>query len=165
MAGSIKGFLDWVKGEEIGGYEEDDPDLQQDTRGQKRDSRQRSEDMPATSGSSYDTSDSSASPRRSSGRVVNINNGRMTVLLMKPDRFEKAQELADQLKDKHTILLLNLVDTPPEVTRRLVDFLIGVAYAQDGKLKPIADKTYIITPQGVDLSGDFEDADGHSVYF
>ena len=37
---------------------------------------------------------------------------------------------------------------------RLIDFLSGVAYAQDGKIRRVASATYIITPFNVDLMGD-----------
>ena len=43
------------------------------------------------------------------------------------------------------------------MTRRLVDFLSGVAYAIDGKVKKIAANTYIITPPSVNLMGDMVD--------
>jgi cell division inhibitor SepF len=39
------------------------------------------------------------------------------------------------------------------VGRRLVDFLSGVAYAQEGKIKKVAVSTYIITPYNVDIIG------------
>ena len=44
--------------------------------------------------------------------------------------------------------------TDPAVARRLIDFLSGVAYAQDGKIRRVASATYIITPFNVDLMGD-----------
>ena len=43
------------------------------------------------------------------------------------------------------------------VARRLIDFLSGVAYAQEGDIRPAASKTYIITPRNVDLMGDQPD--------
>ena len=43
------------------------------------------------------------------------------------------------------------------MARRLIDFLSGVAYAQDGKIKKIANSTYLITPYNVDLMRDLID--------
>ena len=54
-------------------------------------------------------------------------------------------------------MLVNLETTPKDVTRRLVDFLSGVAYAIDGRVKKVASNTYIITPPSVDLMGDLMD--------
>ncbi len=44
-----------------------------------------------------------------------------------------------------------------EVSRRLVDFLSGVAYANNGQIKRVATSTFIITPYNVDIMGDLLD--------
>ena len=41
-----------------------------------------------------------------------------------------------------------------EIARRLVDFLSGVAYANGGQIKKVANSTYIITPYNVGVMGD-----------
>ena len=90
-------------------------------------------------------------------KVVNIHaTAQLKVVLMKPDRFENASEIADHLREKRTVVL-NLESTNKDVARRLVDFLSGVAYAGDGKIKKVAANTYIITPYSVDIMGDLID--------
>ena len=42
--------------------------------------------------------------------------------------------------------MLNLEKTQKDVARRLLDFLSGVAYAQEGKIKKVALQTYISRP-------------------
>ena len=64
--------------------------------------------------------------------------------------------IRDSLKDKRTVVL-NLEQTNKDVARRLVDFLSGVAYANEGKIKKVANSTYIITPYNVDIMGDLID--------
>ena len=87
-------------------------------------------------------------------KVVNIHaTTQLKVVLVKPERFENASEIADHLRDRRAVLL-NLEKTDPAVARRLIDFLSGVAYAQDGKIRRVASATYIITPFNVDLMGD-----------
>ena len=101
------------------------------------------------------------------GKVVNLGpaGGQSQVVLVKPERFETAAEIADQLRAKRPVLI-NLETTPKDVTRRLVDFLSGVAYALDGKVKKIAANTYIITPSNVDLVGDLMDElENSGMYF
>jgi len=92
------------------------------------------------------------------GRVVNLGTAgnRMQVVLVRPERFETAAEIADHLREKHAVLV-NLETTPKDVTRRLVDFLSGAAYVMDGKVKKISANTYIITPPSVNLMGDMMD--------
>ena len=101
-------------------------------------------------------------PRRSSSeerrnKVVNIHaTTQLKVVLVKPERFENASEIADHLREKRTVVL-NLESTNKDIARRLVDFLSGVAYAGDGKIKKVSANTYIITPYSVDLMGDLID--------
>ena len=43
-------------------------------------------------------------------------------------------------------MVINLESTNKDIARRLIDFLSGVAYAGEGKIKKVAANTYIITP-------------------
>ena len=97
-------------------------------------------------------------PRRNSGgKVVNIHaTTQLKVVLVKPERFEDASTIADHLNNKRTVVL-NLESTNKEVSRRLVDFLSGVAYANNGQIKRVANSTFIITPYNVDIMGDLLD--------
>ena len=96
-------------------------------------------------------------PRRDNGKVVNIHaTTQLQVVLVKPEKYENASEVADHLRDKRTVVL-NLEKTEKDVARRLLDFLSGVAYAQEGKIKKVALQTYIVTPYNVDIMGDLID--------
>ncbi len=95
--------------------------------------------------------------RASNNKVVNINaTTQLSVVLVKPEKFENAVDVADHLREKRTVVL-NLEQTNKDVARRLVDFLSGVTYAQDGKIKKVANSTFIITPYNVDILGDLID--------
>ena len=80
----------------------------------------------------------------------------LKVVLVKPEHFEDASTIADHLNNKRTVVL-NLESTNKEVSRRLVDFLSGVAYANNGQIKRVANSTFIITPYNVDIMGDLLD--------
>lgn len=91
---------------------------------------------------------------RVADKVVNLNSGgQLKVVLVAPKQFELAAEIADHLRDRRAVLM-NLEQTDKNIARRLIDFLSGVAYAQDGKIRRVASATYIITPFNVDLMGD-----------
>lgn len=91
------------------------------------------------------------------GKVVNIHaTTQLKVVLVKPERFENASEIADHLKEKRTVVV-NLESTHKDIARRLIDFLSGVAYAGEGKIKRVAANTYIITPYSVEIQGDLID--------
>ncbi|MGE4352508.1 MAG: cell division protein SepF [Oscillospiraceae bacterium] len=90
-------------------------------------------------------------------RVLNINTkAQLQVVIVKPEKFETAAEIADHLREKRTVVM-NLEKTNKDIARRLIDFLSGVAYAQDGKIKKVAVNTFIITPYNVGLMGDLLD--------
>ena len=87
-------------------------------------------------------------------KYVNIHaTTQLQVVLVKPESFQDATSIADHLNNKRTVVL-NLESTNKEVSRRLVDFLSGVAYANRGNLKRVANSTFIITPFNVDIMGD-----------
>lgn len=99
-------------------------------------------------------------------KVVNIHaTTQLQVVLVKPERYENASEIADHLRDKRTVVL-NLEKTQKDVARRLLDFLSGVAYAQEGKIKKVALQTYIVTPYNVDIMGDLiDELENNGLYF
>ena len=116
-----------------------------------------------------DRKDDRREDRRSEDRhnkVVNIHaTTQLNVVLVKPERFENASEIADHLKEKRTVVL-NLESTNKDVARRLIDFLSGVAYAGEGKIKKVAANTYIITPYSVDIMGDLiDELENNGLYF
>ena len=104
--------------------------------------------------------------RRGGNKVVNIHTTtQLQVVLVKPDRFENAAEIADHLREKRTVVL-NLEQTSKDVSRRILDFLSGAAYAQEGKVKKVALSTYIITPYNVDILGDLiDELENNGLYF
>lgn len=101
------------------------------------------------------------------GKFLNIHaNSKLSVVLVKPESYAEARQIADHLNQKRTVVL-NLESTGKDVSRRLVDFLSGVAYANDGDLKRVANSTFIITPYNVDIMGDemLEDfAENNGIY-
>lgn len=127
------GFLDTIK-EAIGiGPEEDD----------------RSDEYLNEQPSNYDRDDEAKT-----NRVVNISaTAQLQVILVKPEVFADAKEIANHLNSKKTVVL-NLESTTPDVTRRIIDFLGGVAYANGGNIKPVANNTFIITPYNVGFVGE-----------
>ena len=108
----------------------------------------------------------STEEERRSNKVVNIRAAtQLQVVLVKPDKFEDASAIADHLREKRTVVL-NLEYTNKEIARRLLDFLSGVAYANEGKIKKVAISTYIITPYNVDILGDLiDELENNGLYF
>lgn len=101
-------------------------------------------------------------------KVVNISaTAKLQVALFKPERFgEETRTIADELMKTHTVVL-NLENTNKDMSRRIIDFLSGVAYANRGKIKKVATSTFIIIPNNVDMTGDdlLDELEHSGVYF
>lgn len=79
----------------------------------------------------------------------------LQVVLFKPNGFNEILPIADQL-NLHNTVLLNLENARHD-SRRILDFLSGVAYANDSRLKVVASDIIIIAPNSVEMSGDLMD--------
>ena len=157
---TIMGFLDELK-RLTHPYEdemEDDYDEDEDVYEDEDEPEERNQTPPPREREEPRRREYQEPPRRNNGgKVVNIHaTTQLQVVLVKPDRYENASEIADHLRDKRTVVL-NLEKTQKDVSRRLLDFLSGVAYAQEGKIKKVALQTYIVTPYNVDIMGDLID--------
>ena len=129
-------------------------------------SDRRSSDRSKSAPKKSDTPAYGGDSDRRSNKVLNIHTTtQLQVVLVKPDRFENAAEIADHLREKRTVVL-NLESTNKDVARRILDFLSGAAYANDGKVKKVALSTYIITPYNVDILGDLiDELENNGLYF
>ncbi len=88
---------------------------------------------------------------------MSLNGNALELKVIRPDRYESVSQIADHLLNKRTVVL-NLEATNKETSRRIIDFLTGVAYSIGGNLKKVANNTYVITPNNVDVSHDTQDA-------
>lgn len=105
-------------------------------------------------------------PIKRGNKVVNINaTAQLQVVLVKPERFDDASAVADHLNAKRTVVL-NLESANKDIARRILDFLSGVAYANDGQIKKVANCTFIITPYNVGIMGDLlDELENNGLYF
>ena len=91
--------------------------------------------------------------------------GAMQVVLVKPERFEDAKAIADHLNAGKTVVL-NLESANRDESRRIVDFLSGVAYANNGNMRKVAASTFIIVARNIDVMGELmlDDFDEGKLY-
>lgn len=118
------------------------------------------EDYYASSSSRFDRYEKEKTtqfPSDRRGRAQSIGTvktgSQIQVALVKPERFDDATAIADHLADHRTVVL-NLEASSKEIQRRLIDFLSGAAYAHGGRIKRVANSTFIITPSNVDVMGE-----------
>jgi len=79
--------------------------------------------------------------------------GTPRVHLVTPTAFNDAQEVGDKFRDGFSVLM-NLQAANPDLSRRLVDFASGLAYGLAGSMQPVADKVFLISPAGVEVSAE-----------
>lgn len=91
------------------------------------------------------------------GKVVNINTTtQIKVVVIQPETFEEAKDIADTLKTKNPVVI-NLEDVEKDVARRIIDFLSGAVYALDGNIQKVSNGIFLVAPYNVGIMGDFKD--------
>jgi cell division inhibitor SepF len=90
-----------------------------------------------------------------SGKVLNINSNKPSVVLFRPTKYGECTKAADDLRARKAVIV-NMEDVDASTACRVVDFLSGCAYALDGKVRKIASDTYLFCPQSMDVMGDLE---------
>lgn len=74
----------------------------------------------------------------------------MQIVLVAPQEYKDASKIADLLRDMKFVVL-NLAKTQRDVARRLLDFVSGVIYTEDGHIMKVATNVYVVAPYFVDL--------------
>lgn len=94
---------------------------------------------------------------RKSAQVVSIHTQKqMRVVVMEPNSFEEAQNIADQLKS-HRPVIVNLENTEKILAKRIVDFISGTTYALNGNMQKVGNGIFLFVPNNVDISGEMRD--------
>jgi len=94
-------------------------------------------------------------PQEPASATIKANQGasgsNIELKVVHPEEFAEVSTIADYLIEGCTVVLnVELLD--PKTTLRMLDFLNGVTYTTDGEIKRVAQTTYIITPNNVDVS-------------
>ena len=148
----VNDFKRWVRGEvDDDDYELDDEEME--VAEEEESSEEYTHPEPVRRSMPVQTTPTHMQ-KRPNDKVVNISaTTRLEVVLIRADQFKDVGSIADHLKAKQTVVL-NMESTNKEVSKRTLDFLSGVAYALEGKIKRVAKSTYLITPLDVDIVGD-----------
>lgn len=96
------------------------------------------------------------SKSNSGSRVVRMGGSTpMEVCVIKPTNVEDGREIANTLLDGKAVVL-NLEGIDVELAQRIIDFTSGACFAINGNLQKVSNYIFIITPESVDISGDFQ---------
>ena len=105
-----------------------------------------------------DDSASSSKPKASISRFSSVKGGKKTasgmeVIVVKPSGFEDARDISETLLADRTVVL-NMEGLDLALAQRIIDFVSGACYAIDGNLQKVTNFIFLVTPNGVDISGD-----------
>ncbi len=151
---NVKKFAQPYSEDEYDEYEEEETEGLEETQ-EERPARPRR--APLFGASNDDTPSYSAKPTGTSafsGQVVSMGN-KQEVVLFHPANFNDASKAADDLRNRKAVIV-NMENVDKAMARRVVDFLSGCAYALDGKVKKVAQSTYLFCPHNMEVIGDLE---------
>ena len=78
------------------------------------------------------------------------------VCVIKPKQFDDATEIVDALLDNCTVIL-NLEGLDINLAQHIIDFTSGASYSIQGSIRKVSSYIFILTPEGVDITGDSQD--------
>lgn len=138
--------------EEDEDYEEPAPIRRSTPKKAKEKEKEIIEDRPAKAASVK--SSPKITPIRQSKRTGGVNG--MELRVIKPTSFDDARDITDTLLSGRAVVL-NLEGLDIELAHRIMDFTFGSCYAINGNLRKVSNYILVITPPGVDISGDFQE--------
>ena len=159
---NVKKFAQPYADEDYDDYDEDYDDYEEEP---VKEAAPRSGRRPSPFGSNQDApaaAPAAAAPVTSApstgfgGQVIGMSTaGKQEVVLFHAKSFDDAAKAADELR-KRKAVILNMENVDKALTRRVVDFLSGAVYALDGRVKKVAQSTYLFCPHNMDVTGDLE---------
>ncbi|MEN2464650.1 cell division protein SepF [Ornithinibacillus sp. FSL M8-0202] len=95
-----------------------------------------------------------------SNNVINLQSVKTSsskVVLCEPRTFDEAQQIADNIVNKRTVVI-NLQRVEHYEAKRIIDFLSGTVYAVNGVIQRLGSQTFLCAPDNVDVSGSITEA-------
>ena len=90
--------------------------------------------------------------------------GGAKMILLEPRAYSEAQQIADHLKKRNTVVV-NLKRVTSDQAKRIVDFLSGTLYAIGGHFEKIGGGIFLCTPNNINVQGKIDDdLEGKDVY-
>ena len=109
--------------------------------------------QPKTQNSSSKVTPMYSVKKKTSGSSAGSSN---EVCVIKPKKFDESTEIVDALLDNCTVIL-NLEGLDITLAQHIIDFTAGASYAIEGNIKKVSSYIFILTPEGVDITGDSQE--------
>lgn len=90
--------------------------------------------------------------------------GGAKMILLEPRAYSEAQQIADHLKKRNTVVV-NLKRVTSDQAKRIIDFLGGTIYAINGKIQKIGGGIFLCAPNNVSVQGEITgDTEGKGIH-
>jgi len=104
-------------------------------------------------------------PAGKNSNVVSLHAAKtMRVVLSEPRTYDEAQEIADHLKSRRSVVV-NLQRVRREHAVRIVDFLSGTVYALNGRIAKLGPLIFLCTPENVEVTGTIAELESEEIDF
>ena len=95
-------------------------------------------------------------------KLSTTGSGKM--ILLEPRAYSEAQQIADHLKMRNTVVV-NLKRVTSDQAKRIIDFLAGTIYAINGDLQKIGGGIFLCTPNNINIQGKItEETQGKDIH-
>ena len=84
------------------------------------------------------------------------DEGGAKMILFEPRAYSEAQQIADHLKKRNTVVV-NLKRVTSDQAKRIMDFLSGTIYAIKGNIQKIGNGIFLCTPNNINVQGKITD--------
>ena len=111
----------------------------------------RTDSRRGSSASDRYSSRSRFNERESDVRMATTVQSSFDLVLARPNNFKEVSKIGEDINDGRTVIL-NLELVKQEDATRILDFIWGVAFANEAEIKMMAQKTYAVIPAGVNFS-------------
>lgn len=139
---------------------ENDDDIEEELPKRKTFGKKREEDSPEEE-DVPEQKNVRQSKKNNNGKVVHMKPiqggaGKMELRVMRPEIYDDSREICDTLSAGMPVVL-NLEGLNGDLAQKILDFVSGAVYAMKGNLQKVASYIFVITPNNIDISGNFED--------
>jgi cell division inhibitor SepF len=95
-------------------------------------------------------------PNPNAARVASPFSQERDVAIVSPETYDDSRRITDLLRSNRAVVLMTL-DVEQSLSRRLVDFTAGTAYAMNAKIEILVRGVYLISPQGMHVSPEMKE--------
>jgi cell division inhibitor SepF len=138
--------------------EEEEKKIDKSDNENPQDSASEQKEKPAQdfSGQNILSFNSAASSKESSSTRIEKQLVQSKITTIKPKDFNDAQIVANCLRDNIPVII-NFEETDSNEATRIIDFISGIIYAIDGKIKQVGQRVFVCSPKNVTVSSSEED--------